>query len=214
MQTGSSELILQLILLGFTIIVLILFTYRNTTGNSTRHGERLRPGKVEMELPVEPDVEPIDEPVAVPSEPVCIRGRVWVVDGDTIKMAGHTIRLHGMDAPETNQKGGQRARSHMIRLVGGKDAVAVPIDTDRYGRMVAKVWVGEIDLSAQMTRDGFAVAMSRYCNDYTALEKQARAERKGLWSSDPVNGIRNPAGFRRWKKKRESGDGGSIAPTG
>ncbi len=39
--------------------------------------------------------------VALASE--VITGPARVVDGDTLEIAGERIRLHGIDAPETNQ---------------------------------------------------------------------------------------------------------------
>ena len=33
-----------------------------------------------------------------------IEGKVKIIDGDTIHIGNNKIRLHGIDAPETNQK--------------------------------------------------------------------------------------------------------------
>jgi endonuclease YncB( thermonuclease family) len=131
-------------------------------------------------------------------------GRVWVIDGDTLDVGRSRIRLFGIDAPELSQRGGYKARAHMIRLAGGKRAEVVPTATDCYGRIVARVWLGDLDLSACMVRDGYAVAMSRWHSDYDGAEREARRHRRGLWLDDPDGGIRDPAAHRRWKARTEA----------
>jgi len=49
--------------------------------------------------------------------PRSFTGKVYVVDGDTIKIKRQRIRLYGMDAPEMSQHGGARSKSHLIRLL-------------------------------------------------------------------------------------------------
>jgi endonuclease YncB( thermonuclease family) len=84
------------------------------------------------------------EPTA-PSAPTISRppapftGRVWVVDGDTVKVGKHRVRLFGMDAPEMDQRGGAKAKSNLIRLAGGAEVRVEPLTMDCYGRVVAKV---------------------------------------------------------------------------
>lgn len=128
--------------------------------------------------------------------PAPFKGRVWVVDGDTIRVGKHRVRLFGMDAPEMDQRGGAKAKSNLIRLAGGADVKVEPLTMDCYGRVVAKVWRGDTDLSERMVRDGFAVATSRWNRDYVPAEREARSERRGLWALDPVDGIEDPARHR------------------
>ena len=40
---------------------------------------------------------------AVPAYTADLTGEPVIIDGDTIKIAGERIRLHGIDAPETDQ---------------------------------------------------------------------------------------------------------------
>ena len=47
-------------------------------------------------------------------------GKAYVIDGDTIDVGQARVRLFGMDAPEMSQRGGYKAKSHMIALAGGK----------------------------------------------------------------------------------------------
>jgi endonuclease YncB( thermonuclease family) len=124
-------------------------------------------------------------------------GRVFVLDGDTVEVSGTRVRLFGMDAPELSQDGGLKAKSHLIRLAGGEDVRVEPHAVDCYDRIVARVWLGDTDLSEAMVRGGFAIANSRWHNDYDSAELDARRARRGLWADDPFDGIRDPAAHRR-----------------
>lgn len=144
-----------------------------------------------------------DPPHPRPQKLNSYRGRVYVIDGDTIEVNRSRVRLFGMDAPELSQRGGGKAKSHLISLAGGKAVRVEPVTVDCYGRIVARVWLGDVDLSGAMVRDGYAVAMGNWHRDYVASEREARAARRGLWAFDPRHGINDPAAHRR----REAGRG-------
>lgn len=57
-------------------------------------------------------------------------------------------------------------------------------DTDRYGRVVARVFGDGQDVNRTMVNDGHAWAYRQYLKDDTLLATDARArgERSGLWS--------------------------------
>lgn len=67
---------------------------------------------------------------------------VGVKDGDTIEVLHGrtpvTVRLHGVDTPETGQPFGMRAKQRASELVFGKVVHVEVIDTDRYGRTVGR----------------------------------------------------------------------------
>ncbi len=119
-----------------------------------------------------------------------------VVDGDTIKIdTGETVRYIGMDAPETadpkkpKQCFGLEASLKNSELVLGK-TVSLERDvskTDRYGRLLAYVWIGESMVNELLVRDGYAIAKAyppdiRHQSDLQNAELFARSEKKGLWS--------------------------------
>jgi endonuclease YncB( thermonuclease family) len=61
-------------------------------------------------------------------------------------------------------------------------------DTDRYGRLVGEVWIGELDLNKWLVQHGLAWWYTHYApnrQDLADAEKQARRERIGLWA-DPA----------------------------
>jgi len=83
-----------------------------------------------------------------------VAGRViGVTDGDTLTLldAGHRqtkIRLAEIDTPESRQPYGTRAKQALSGLVFGRDVRVFIVDTDRYGRTVARVCAGSIDVSS------------------------------------------------------------------
>jgi endonuclease YncB( thermonuclease family) len=125
-------------------------------------------------------------------------GRIYVIDGDTVEVRRQRIRLFGIDAPELSQKGGDRARSHLIRIAGRRKVRVEPVTVDCYGRIVARLFDGDADLSAKIVSDGYAVAMSRWHPDYVGQEAEARRSGRGLWAG---GGISDPAAHRRWRAR-------------
>jgi micrococcal nuclease len=115
-------------------------------------------------------------------------GRVCgVTDGDTISVLQDgravKIRLYGIDCPEKHQAYGKRAHRFTSDFAFGKDVEVRPVDRDRYGRLVAWVYVGARCLNEELLRAGFAWHFKRYSRDnhLAQLELQARTARSGLW---------------------------------
>jgi len=84
-----------------------------------------------------------------------------VVDGDTLELGnGQTVRLVGIDTPERGQCGYQQATENLARVVFHK-RVRLTIsdeDTDRYGRLLRYVDVGEVDAGLRQIQGGLAIA--------------------------------------------------------
>lgn len=130
------------------------------------------------------------------SENLIIGKVVGISDGDTITVlqskAQHKIRLYGIDCPESGQDFGTRAKRFTSDLVFNQDVRVVSKDTDRYGRVVGIVYVGNTCVNAEIVRAGFAWVYDQYCKEavcqsWKAFEVQARGNRIGLWShSNPV----------------------------
>lgn len=70
---------------------------------------------------------------------------VGVADGDTLTLLVGTkqlkIRLAEIDAPERSQPYGTKAKHLLSDLVFGRSVRIVEVDRDRYGRIVAQVYV-------------------------------------------------------------------------
>ena len=125
-----------------------------------------------------------------------------VVDGDTVhaRVGGRdeTVRYIGMDTPETVKPGvpvqcfGKAASAANRRLVDGQ-RVRLRLDAeprDRYGRLLAYVYRRRDGLfvNAALVRDGFATTLTiapniSHARDLRALERRARARRRGLWGA-------------------------------
>lgn len=133
-----------------------------------------------------------------------LRGMARVIDGDTLEIAGTTVRLHGIDAPEADQTCdgdgrpwpcGEWAGDELRRMIGGDTVECARIDTDRYGRTVARCTVGRHDLGGVLVEAGAAFAYRRYSLDYVAQERAAQSARRGLWDHGGA-GTAQPALWR------------------
>lgn len=115
------------------------------------------------------------------------KGRAFVIDGDTMRIKGTRIRLFGMDAPEMDQSQGPAAKSALMRLVRGRTLLVKPIELDRYGRTVARVFREDgRDLGQMMVEHGFARAMLRYSQIYAHAQTVARLRAAGFWRGGEV----------------------------
>ena len=125
-----------------------------------------------------------------------------VVDGDTVRVRigdrPETVRYIGMDTPETVkprtpvQCFGPAASAANRRLVAG-ERVRLRLDAearDRYGRLLAYVYRlrDGLFVNGALVRDGFATILTippnvAHRRALGALERRARAERRGLWGA-------------------------------
>ena len=90
---------------------------------------------------------------------------IYMVDGDTAKVAGHNYRLVGYDTPETwrpkceyeralGQAATARARE-LIELAQVVDFVILP-GKDKYGRGLASIYIRGVDLGKVLVNEGLA----------------------------------------------------------
>src|SRR5215212_8983311 len=123
-------------------------------------------------------------------------GRVTrVVDGDTIVVgASERVRLIGVDTPESVKPGtpvqcfAREASAFTKRLLTGR-RVRLERDVeerDRYGRLLAYVYVGDLFVNAELVRRGYASVATfppnvRHVDEFVRLQREARAARRGLW---------------------------------
>ncbi len=132
---------------------------------------------------------------------------VGVTDGDSIKVLAPgnkqvKIRLHGIDCPEGGQAFGKKAKQFTSSQCYGTTIQYREVDTDRYGRTVATVYlVDGTELNLAILKAGFAWHYRRYSDrqDYADAEEEARRAGIGLWA-DP-NAI-PPWEWRRNKRRK------------
>jgi micrococcal nuclease len=137
--------------------------------------------------------------VATGAQPSTLEGAVErVVDGDTIQVRVdgrvETVRYIGVNTPELRhplrgaEPGGREAWTVNRELVAGKH-VRLEMDArarDRYGRLLAYVWVDGVMVNAELVRRGYAQVMTvppnvRYQRLFLALQREARQSGRGLW---------------------------------
>jgi len=112
-----------------------------------------------------------------------------VADGDSFSVqkgrASLAIRLFGIDAPEHDQPGSDESRSAARQLLLGQKVWLVVEDTDRYGRIVAWVFLQQdgSSINQQLVSQGMAWVYQQYSEapELIEAEQQARATRRGIW---------------------------------
>lgn len=158
------------------------------------------------------DVSKTNQPVILPSPTVLTQQKTLgvtdkeqetmvnvrkVIDGDTIEIAGgKRIRYIGIDTPEIHHPKkpvecfGQEAAEFNRNLVEGKE-VRLEKDvseTDRYGRLLRYVYIGDLLVNDYLVRQGYAHAVTfppdvKYADRFRLAEQEARVNNRGLWSS-------------------------------
>ena len=133
-------------------------------------------------------------------------GQAVVVDGDTLRVGGERVRLFGVDAPELSQMCGigtskaacgQLAAQRLRSRVQGRVLRCTRVDTDRYGRVVARCSVDGADVGRSIVETGWATAYRKYSLDYVGAEQLARARRRGIWAL----GFQPPDAYRRARRE-------------
>ena len=135
-----------------------------------------------------------------------LKGKISVIDGDTIEMHGKRIRLHGIDAPESGQtcinkngknyRCGKFAAQRLSKIIGWNTITCKVMDIDRYGRAIALCNIKNKDINEQLVEEGLALAYRQYSKDYVLAEKTARNAKKGLWQGDFIK----PWDWRKGKR--------------
>jgi len=135
-----------------------------------------------------PTVTPTPRPTSTPAPPLV----VGVIDGDTIDVqingVTYRVRYIGIDTPERGACYYAEAKAQNETLVLGQ-RVRLERDvseTDRYGRLLRYVWIGEYFVNAALVADGYAMVYTyppdvRYADTFLALQQEARNAGRGLW---------------------------------
>lgn len=119
---------------------------------------------------------------------------VGVSDGDTLTVLTAEkrqvkLRLHAVDAPESGQPFGSRAKQAASEMAFGKQVTVREMDTDRYGRTVAEVFLPD---GKSLNREMVRVVMptgTRNTPPQTAnwpRSKPRRRRRNAAFGASPV----------------------------
>lgn len=147
-------------------------------------------------------------PLAIcsPGSAASLQGKVSeVVDGATIAVVSVNhivkVRLIAVAPPEKNQAYAEVAQQHLSDLILNR-YIVVRYSSLRDGYLVGQVLSGDMDVGAQMIRDGVAwydKSDEKRLSEleqrvYAESQQAARSERRGLWQDDsPVS----PWDFRK-----------------
>lgn len=137
---------------------------------------------------------------------------IAIADGDTLTLLDkdkgqHKVRLEGIDAPESHQDFGTKAKQGLSDKVFGAWVKCRVVGQDKYGRTLGHIYVRDRWINQEMVEDGLAWHYVKYSSDkqLAAAEKEARKAKCGLWKQDnPVA----PWDFRN--PKYEAGSNPSI----
>ena len=131
---------------------------------------------------------------------------VGIADGDTITVLVAKqpvkVRLAEIDTPERGQPWGSRAKQALSDKVYQELVEVRVVTTDRYGRTVGHVSLGNRHINREMIREGHAWAYRSYLEDETLLddEMHAKENRIGLWGLSETQRV-PPWDWRRGKRE-------------
>ncbi len=132
-----------------------------------------------------------------------------VIDGDTIEITRYgkpeKVRFIGLDTPETldprkpMQCYGKEASDNSKKLLSGQK-VRIEFDPvvgerDRYGRLLAYIWLNSELVNLGLIREGFAHEYTyrsqsyKYQNQFKEAEGLAKQAQVGFWSPQTCGGV-------------------------
>jgi endonuclease YncB( thermonuclease family) len=138
----------------------------------------------------------------------------YVIDGDTVIVSSTwrktKVRLDSIDCPEDGQPWGDVAAAGLIKMIGGRRVRLEEHGEDRYGRLLATIYVRDsrdsewLNVNEKMVVKGHAWVMRKYFDHLPAtrketlirLERWARMKKVGLWNTS------NPIPPWRWRRRR------------
>ena len=139
-----------------------------------------------------------------------------IIDGDTVEVMvrrgllrrekGERIRLYGIDAPESSQKGGRDSTRHLRKITRSDKKIWLESSgTDQYGRTIGLIYGRDGRANSynyQMVAEGQAHCYMLDGFDqprFREAEQEARRKRKGVWKQ------KNPTYPWDYRKAHKSG---------
>ena len=139
------------------------------------------------------------------AEAAAFTGRPLILDADTVILSGERIRLKGIDAPETTQRClnakqqsypcGQVSTHALIDQIGVSPLRCIEDTRDRYKRVLATCYLGDLDVNGWLVQYWYAPAYRKYSTRYVPKEEETKAVKRGVWSGTYST---------QWKGSREN----------
>ncbi|WP_299412888.1 thermonuclease family protein [uncultured Sulfitobacter sp.] len=87
-----------------------------------------------------------------------LRGRAYVIDGDTIIVSKTKVRLAGIDAPELDRPWGQKSKWELIRICKGHSVRVELTGETSYDRLIGTCYLPDgTDIGAEIIKAGLAL---------------------------------------------------------
>ncbi len=121
---------------------------------------------------------------------------IRVIDGDTIVVfhdgREESVRLLRIDTPERGQKGYRESKDALRQMVEGR-VVKLEFEhpgreeRDKYGRLLAYVYIDGRNVNVEMVRQGRSpfwtkFGRGRYAAEFERAEQDARSAGVGMWA--------------------------------
>ena len=134
-----------------------------------------------------------------------INGKARIIDGDSVEINNHMIRLIGIDAFEIKQecfkkdntkyKCGEQSALILATIISKQPINCTAEKKDRYKRWLATCYIGKLDINENMVLYGNA--FSYMSKKYKTTENKAKKVRAGAWAGEFIF----PWEWRKLKKK-------------
>ena len=157
-------------------------------------------------------------PSLVTSEDSTLKGRAAALSGDTLRVAGTTLILSGIEAPVDGQTCGAdgahrwrcdaAAKSALAKLLRA-GPVTCALGSEDAGRKTGTCHQGDKDIAAELVRNGDVFAETGFFSSYGSLESEAQEEKVGIWRGEAAR----PSEYRaqKWEEaKRAAPEGCPI----
>lgn len=109
-----------------------------------------------------------------------------VLDGDTFVISGkQRVRLKRVQAPKLKYCYGKEAKQKLKELILGKEVFLTSIVTDRYGRLVALVYLDNTLINKLMLEQGFVSYLGGQTKEEKSLQlasDKAKKKKIGIYS--------------------------------
>lgn len=201
---------------SFAVITLFVLFFGSvwvaaiTSPNKIDTQSEQTPQAIQVDKNTSQATKPIETPISqavfktqtAPNNPNLVLAKVIaVIDGDTIDVdlgEGNIkrVRYAGIDTPESVDPNEPLQCFSKEATAKNKELVESGIvglekdisETDRYGRLLRYVYMGDLFINQFLVAEGYAHASSyppdiKYQDKFRLAEQQARIDNKGLWNS-------------------------------